>query len=262
MPHHKLIARLLAIGDLTEDSIAKLVRMPHVIRKLGHGDLISHIDRKPACCTVVMSGMLARQELVGERNQISSFYVPGDIPDLQTLQLPHVEHELCSIGSSTIASVPHSHFRLMMESGELTQAFWRETLLQGEIYREWVDNLGSRNAMERVAHLLCELATRLELVGLMEECDQFRLPLRQQNVADAVGLSTVHVNRTLQELRRASLIEWRGETIRLLERAKLEDISDFNADYLRAIGTARNAARPTAREEANLLLGTPRTGVT
>jgi CRP-like cAMP-binding protein len=143
-----------------------------------------------------------------------------------------MDHDLRSVGPSTLAFVSHSFLiDMLVKSPALMQAFWRETLVHAALYREWVGNLGSRQALPRVAHLLCELATRLEIVGLLEK-DSFDLPFTQQDLADACGLSTVHVNRTIQELRRQKLIEWEGRVVRLLQRTELEDLAEFNPDYL------------------------------
>jgi CRP-like cAMP-binding protein len=149
-----------------------------------------------------------------------------------------MDHDLCSVGSTTVAFITHSHLRGMLEeSSGLTNALWRETLIHAAIYREWVENLESRQALPRVAHLLCELAARLEMVGMLDD-DSFSLPFTQQDFADACGLSTVHVNRTIQELRRRDLIEWQGSIVRLLQREELEMIADFNPGYLHALNTS------------------------
>ena len=238
MVHRKLIARLQAVVGLAEQDQAKLVRMPYKLKKLDNGAYLVRQGDRPTHSTVVMSGFLSRQNVVSGRNQISSFYIAGDMPDLHSLHLPVMDHELCSVGSSTVASVPHAYLKEMMhEAPALTQAFWRETLIYAAIYREWVENLGARQALGRIAHLLCELATRLELVGLLDN-GSFHLPLTQANIADACGLSVVHVNRVLQELRRQGLIEWRHQTLQLLDRAALEDVAEFSRDYLHALETA------------------------
>ncbi|MCK1781205.1 Crp/Fnr family transcriptional regulator [Bradyrhizobium sp. 132] len=154
------------------------------------------------------------------------------MPDLPTLHLPIADCDLCSIGNSTIAAVPHSSLREMMtDSLGLTHAFWRETLIQAAIYREWVENLGARQALGRLAHLLCELTTRMEFVGLADN-GSFRIPLTQQGVADACGLSVVHVNRTIQELRALGLSEWENHTVTLLRAQKLQAVAEFSPEYL------------------------------
>jgi CRP-like cAMP-binding protein len=249
MPHRKLIARLQAVVGVSGQDQAKLASMPHSIKTLNDGEYVLHQGDAPARCAVVMTGFLARQKVVSERNQISSFYVPGDMPDLHTLHLPVMDHDLCSVGASTVAFITHSHLREMLEgSPGLTNAFWRETLIHAAIYREWVENLGSRQALPRLAHLLCELAARLEMVGLLDD-DSFRLPFTQQDFADACGLSTVHVNRTIQELRRRDLIAWQGPIARLLQREELEMIADFSPGYLHVLKTS---VAPAAQASGNL----------
>lgn len=162
MPHRKLITRLQSVAGLSQQDQVRLTTMPYKIKTLENGDYLLREGDRPTHSTVVMSGFLSRQRVISDRNQISSFYIPGDMPDLHSLHLPLVDHELCSVGTSTVASVPHAYFRdVMTESPGLTQAFWRETVIHAAIYREWVENLGARRALGRIAHLLCELATRL-----------------------------------------------------------------------------------------------------
>ncbi|MET4219932.1 CRP-like cAMP-binding protein [Bradyrhizobium sp. LB14.3] len=254
MPHQKLIARLRAVVGLSEQDQLRLTRIPYRVKSLGDREYVLRQGDKPGVCIVVMSGLLSRQRVVNARNQISSFYIAGDMPDLPTLHLPVADCDLCSVGSSTIASIPHSYLRkTMTESPALTHAFWRETLIHAAIYREWVENLGSRQALGRVAHLLCELITRMGFVGLADN-GSFRLPLTQQDVADACGLSIVHVNRTIQELRREGLIEWQNQTVTPLRPQKLMDVAEFSAEYLHELN-------PSEGSKLSKVLGTSPPGL-
>jgi CRP-like cAMP-binding protein len=232
MPHKKLLARLQAAQGVSEHDGTTLATMPHQIKTFAPSEYIWHQGDNTARCTVVMSGFLAREKVIAGRNQIFSIYVPGDIPDLHTLHLPVMEHDVCSIGTSTVAIVSHSFLTdVLMKSPALMRAFWRETLTDAAIYRAWVGSLGSLRSLPRLAHLICELAARLEIVGLLKD-DSFELPFTQQNFADACGISVVHVNRTVQALRQEGLIEWEGRVIRLLKRSELEALAEFNPDYL------------------------------
>ncbi|RZN36218.1 Crp/Fnr family transcriptional regulator [Bradyrhizobium sp. Leo121] len=232
MPAQKLIERLQASIGLSEHDRSKLVNMPETVKTFADGEYVLREGERAFHCAVVMNGFLVGQKIVGTRNQILSVYVPGDMPDLHTLHLLRMDHDLCSAGQSTIAFVQHDFLSdLLMNSPTLTRAFWRETLVDAAVCREWVANLGSRDALSRVAHVFCELATRLEVVGLLQE-DQFRLPFNQQNLADICGLSTVHINRTIQELRRGGLIEWKGRVVTLCRRKELELVAEFLPDYL------------------------------
>jgi CRP-like cAMP-binding protein len=258
MPHRKLIARLQAVIGLSEQDRGKLAQIPYKLKALDDGEYLVREGDSPRNSTVVVTGVLSRQRMTSARNQISSFYIPGDMPDLHTLHMPVMDHELCSIGSSTVASVSHTCLREMMRgSPGITQAFWRETLIHAAIYREWIENLGARQALGRIAHLICELAIRLNLVGL---CDNgsFHLPFTQQDVADACGLSVVHVNRTLQELRREGLVKWQNHTLQILDQAKLEIVGEFSHQYLHALESIRSAACNGSAGELGKNLGSAR----
>ena len=243
MPHRKLIARLQAVGGLSERDKLRLARIPYRVKSLADGEYAVREGDKPSSCIVVIDGFLARQRVVNDRNQISSFYLAGDMPDLPTLHLPIADCDLCSMGNSTIAAVAHSSLReIMTESLGLTHAFWRETLIHAAIYREWVENLGARQALGRLAHLVCELTARMEFVGLADK-GSFTIPLTQQDVADACGLSIVHVNRTIQELRALGLIEWEKHTVTLLRAQELQAVAEFSPEYLHEVNPSAGSTR-------------------
>ena len=232
MPSQKLIKRLQAVVGLSEDDRTKLANMPHTVKEFTDGEYIVREGDRASRCVIVMSGFVFRQKIVATRSQILSIYLAGDMPDLLTLYLPLMDHDICSAGPSTIGFVPHTYLNdILINSPPLAHALWRETLVDAAIYREWVASLGSREALSRVGHLICELAARLEVVGLLENAS-FYLPFTQQNIADACGLSVVHVNRTIQELRQRRLIEWERRTLTLLRREELEELADFKPDYL------------------------------
>jgi CRP-like cAMP-binding protein len=189
------------------------------------GDTATH-------CTILLSGFLARHKIIGEREQIICFHVPGDFPDLQTLQLPVLDHNIVSIGTSRVGQVPHAQLQAILDaSPELAHIFWRETLKEAAIFREWVCNVAARDALGCIAHLICEMAIRLGAVGLVNN-GSFQLPFTQEHVANATGISTVHVNRTLGTLRSRNLIAWESRTLTLLDFGELKRIADFNPDYL------------------------------
>ncbi len=250
MPHQKLIARLQGETGISPDDRAQLERLPHIVKTFRKGETVAKVGEKLLNCCVVMSGILYRQRIVAGRNQVTSFYVSGDMPDLQSLHLPVVDRELCSLGASKVALISHSLLkRVLANSAALTHAFWRETVIQAEIHRDWVDNLGSRNALAKVAHLFCEMACRLETVGLCSNAS-FRAPFTQPIIAQACGLSVVHTNRIVQEMRRLGLIEWRGHQIELLRRHKLEELAEFDPSYLRLLKLPK---QPTLRSNPSSL---------
>ena len=231
MPSKILIKRLQAVVGLSDQDRTKLANMPHTVKEFTDGEYIVREGDRASRCAIVMSGFVFRQKVVGARAQILSIYLAGDMPDLHTLQLPVMDHNIRSAGPSTVGFVPHTYLNdILSSSPRLVHALWRETLVDAAIYREWIAGL-ARDARSRVGHLICELAARLEVVGLLEDAS-FYLPFSQQNIADACGLSVVHINRTIQELRQLRLIEWERRTLTLLRRKELEELADFTPEYL------------------------------
>jgi CRP-like cAMP-binding protein len=201
-------------------------------RVLGNRELICCEGDVATHCTIVLSGFVARYKVIGDREQILCFHVPGDFPDLQTLQLRVLDHNIVSIGPSRVGQVSHAQLQAILDaSPKLAHAFWRETLREAAIFREWVCNVAARDALGNIAHLICETATRLDAVGLVEN-DSFQLPFTQQDIANATGMSVVHVNRTLQLLRSRGLITWEARKLELIDFEELKRIADFNPNYL------------------------------
>lgn len=219
-----------AVGLSTADHLA--LHSLHVVeRQLENRELLVGEGDTAAHCTIVLDGFLARSKAMIDREQILSFHISGDFPDLQTIHLRTLDHDVVSIGPSRVGQIAHAELqRVLAESPSLTRVFWRETLIEAAIFREWVCN-AAREALASVSHLLCEFAARLEAVGLVKD-DSFYLPLTQQDVANATGISTVHVNRTLQEMRNRGLISWEARKVRILDPNRLQLVGDFTPDYL------------------------------
>jgi len=232
MLHQKLIYRLRAIASLSASDLNILADMPTTVKSFTDGAYILRDGDKSSHCCLLLEGFLARHKIAGDRSQILSFHVPGDIPDLQTLHLPLMDHDLTSVGRATVAFISHDWFnRTLDQAPSLAHVFWREILIDAAVYREWIANIGARDAIARIAHLICEIEARLAAVGLVSG-NSFNVPFTQRNLADACGLSNVHVNRTLQELRTRGLIAWEGRTVTILKRSDLEFVGDFQTNYL------------------------------
>jgi CRP-like cAMP-binding protein len=143
-----------------------------------------------------------------------------------------MDADLVGLGPTIVGYVAHGQLKQLLEGSiHLTRVFWRETLIDAAISRQWIARLGAQAALPKVAHLICELAARLEVVGLVKS-GRFQMPMTQRHVADACGLSIVHVNRTIQELRGRRLIAWEGSEIELLQPDELRALADFTPDYL------------------------------
>jgi CRP-like cAMP-binding protein len=160
-------------------------------------DLISEGDRALGVLPD-LEGFACRYKLLSDgRRQIMSFQIPGDLCDLPSLFLPVMDHSIGTLTASKVAWIPHEAvLRLLETYPRINQAFWRDSLIDAAIFREWVVNVGQRSAYERAAHLMCEIFIRFKALGLTNG-KSFDLPITQAELADALGLSTVHVNRTL-----------------------------------------------------------------
>ena len=182
---------------------------------------------------MILAGWACRyKQLEDGRRQIVSFFLPGDICDLNIFILREMDHSIGTITSVTVADLSREFFD-EISSGfpRIATAFWWESLVNAAIQREWTMSLGQRTAAERMSHLLCEIFLRLRLAGLTRE-DSCDFPLTQSDLADATGLSKVHVNRTLQELRSAELIVLKGKSLTIPNLERLMNEGLFNANYL------------------------------
>lgn len=204
-----------------------------VQRHLGpRTDLIREGDR-PDGVNLVLSGWACRyKQLEDGRRQIISFFVPGDLCDYPMYLLREMDHSVGTLTPVTFTQIPRAAMEdLTGRHPRIGRALWWETLVCVAIQREWTVSLGQRDAAERIGHLLCELFLRLRCVGLTRD-DSCDLPLTQADLGEAMGLSTVHVNRTLQHLRGAGLIALKGGVLTIPDFRALQDASLFNPNYL------------------------------
>jgi CRP-like cAMP-binding protein len=228
-----LIHKLESILVLSEDEKDVLRNVSGTIKTVGpRQDLVREGDRPSECC-LILEGFAYRYKLTEEgKRQIFSFHIPGDIPDLQSLHIDVMDHSLSSLTTCKAMFISHESVRNLMQGcPRISDAFWRDTLIDAAVFREWILNLGRREAYERMAHLLCEFYVRLKAVGLTngDACD---MPFTQAELADATGLSTVHVNRTLQELRGDGLITLRAGSLSVLDWNRLREAGEFDPTYL------------------------------
>lgn len=203
------------------------------VRRFGPRVDITHEGDRPRDVHLILSGWAYRyKQLEDGRRQIVSFFLPGDMCDLNVFILKEMDHSIGTITSVTLADLSREFFdEISTGYPRIATALWWETLVNAAIQREWIVNLGQRSASERMAHLLCEIFFRLRLAGLTRH-DSCELPLTQADLADATGLSKVHVNRTLQELRSAELIALRDKTLTVPNLERLMSAGLFNANYL------------------------------
>ena len=185
------------------------------------------------CSTLLISGWMARaKQMADGQRQISELHIAGDFLDLHSFTLKTLDHDVITLSPCRVVLVPHDNLRDITERfPHLTRVYWFSTNLDAAMYREWTVSLGRRSALERMAHLFCELLVRLEIVGLADG-QSYEFPLNQQELSECLGLTPVHVNRTLQELRRRGLIVVEARRVTVLERDELEKLAEFDRGYL------------------------------
>lgn len=226
-------SKLEAFTRLSADDKAALVQISRNVRIVdARRDLVCEGD-KPHFVHLVLDGWACRyKQLPDGKRQIVSMFLPGDFCDLNVYILKYIDHSIGAITRLKVATItPDEMSALTAERPRVTQALWWHELVSTAIQREWTLNLGQRSAYERLAHLLVELYIRLETVKRAWDgrCD---FPLTQNDLADATGLTAVHVNRTLQELRRDQLIELDRKQLQILDLERLMEVSMFNPNYL------------------------------
>ncbi|MDB5723190.1 MAG: Crp/Fnr family transcriptional regulator [Alphaproteobacteria bacterium] len=184
-------------------------------------------------CTLLIDGMVCRyRDLADGQRQIMELHVPGDFLDLHSFLLKRLEHNVGTLTPVTYVQVPHDSIRAITEQNpHLTRLLWFSTLLDAAIHREKILSVGRRTALSRIAHLLCELHVRLGLVGLAND-NCYKLPLTQTDLADATGLTSVHVNRMLKRLRDAGIATYRGGEVVIHDWGQLQKVAEFDPAYL------------------------------
>jgi CRP-like cAMP-binding protein len=234
MAVNPLIRKLEQFVRLSPADRAMLVRgSSERVRNFGPRADVSREGDRPRDVHLILSGWACRyKQLEDGRRQVVSFFLPGDMCDLNVFILKEMDHSIGTITPVAIADLSREFFdEVSAGYPRVATALWWETLVNTAIQREWTMNLGQRTASERMAHLLCEIFFRLRLAGFVEgsSCD---FPLTQADLADATGLSKVHVNRTLQELRAAELVALKGKMLTVPSLERLMNAGLFNPNYL------------------------------
>jgi CRP-like cAMP-binding protein len=230
---HPLVRKLQNFTMLPPDELrAVLEAMSNVRAIAAREDIVVQGEQNPSV-KVLLEGFACRYKMLEDgRRQILSLFVPGDMCDLRVFILKRMDHCVSTLTPARFAILsPESILRLTHRYSTLTRALWWTTLVEEAIAREWIVNVGQRTALERTAHLFCELYFRLRAVDLTRGLT-FPVPLTQIELSEALGLSSVHVNRTLQELRRQNLIKLDAGILTILDLEALTEVAFFNPDYL------------------------------
>jgi CRP-like cAMP-binding protein len=230
-----MIRKLDRLGDLSEQDCLAIRSLPFTLGVFPANRVLVREGQYVTRCCLLVSGYAARQKVTKEgKRQIVSFHVPGDILDLQHILLPRADHNVETITQAKVAWIAHDEIRRLAEAHpRVGEALWRDTLIDGAVSREWVVSVGRRDARARIAHMICEFAVRSVAAGVALPTN-FELPMSQDQIADATGLTSVHVNRTLQLLEKQGVIARDRRSYHIADWDRMRAIADFEPDYLHA----------------------------
>lgn len=227
-----LIAKLETRAPISDEDREALYDLYADAREMGARRNIIREGDRPDHVHLMIDGWGARYKLLPDgARQITAFLIPGDFCDLHVTILGEMDHGIATLTKSRVAYIPRGKMDALTERPSLAKAFWWATLVDESVLRNWIVNIGRRDAYEAIGHLICELYVRMKNVGLVEDL-RYDLPLTQEEIGDALGLTAVHVNRVLQRLRSEDLISFRRGSLIIHDYERLEKASGFNANYL------------------------------
>lgn len=241
-PLQLLVRQFDLHSPLSAPARQAILDLPFQLKSHEAGSYLVREGDRPVTCGVLVTGYAYRQKETSDGlRQIVSLHIPGEALDLQQLSLEVADHSVQMLTRGQVAVIEQGHIRrLLSANAEVSNAVFTAVLIEGSIFREWVLNVGRRDARSRMAHLLCEFALRMEKAGLAGG-NGFELPITQEQLADALGLTPVHVNRTLKALEGTGLITRNKRIIAFPSWEQMRDVGDFNQRYLHL--DARQRAR-------------------
>jgi CRP-like cAMP-binding protein len=232
LPGNPLEAKLATVADLGEGDREALAGLCEDAREMRPRRNIIREGDRPEHAHLMISGWAARYKLLPDGSrQITAFLIPGDFCDIHITMLGEMDHSIVTLTEAKVAFIPRKQIEELTNRSKLAKALWWATLVDEAVLRAWVVNVGRRSAYEAVGHLICELYVRMKNVGLASGTS-FELPLTQEELADALGLTPVHVNRVLQRMRTEELISFKRGSLEILDYRRIRDASGFNPNYL------------------------------
>ncbi len=228
-----LITKLEQFTKLSDEDKQALEDAAERVVDYGPKDDIITQGDNPEGVYLLIDGWAGRDKMLreGER-QIMAFLIPGDLCDINIMLLDQMDHSIGALSPCKVLYFPRQRLADLMEnSKQLSRALWWSSLVDEAILREWLVNMGRRSSEKRIAHLICEMLLRSRAVGLTDD-DTFELPLTQEQLGDTLGMSTVHVNRSIQTLRGQNLITSHGRRIVIDDLERLMDYAEFDPVYL------------------------------
>ncbi|PTM40634.1 Crp/Fnr family transcriptional regulator [Bosea sp. 124] len=235
-----LVNALMLRDELSHEERTLIEGMAMRRKIVRKGDELVAQHSQPSESCIVVKGFTAREVLLDDgKRQITALHIPGDFVDLHAFLLKVMDHSVVALTDCEVGYVPHRELlRVIDRSPHLGRLFWLSTVIDGAIQRAWITSSGRRSATAHLGHLICELYLRLSAADLARD-GRFSFPVPQSELADALGFSLVHVNRTLQELRATGFVTWKGSAITITDFDGLAALSQFDPTYLNLIRLPR-----------------------
>ena len=226
------VRKLEGYANLTERDKALLVEVSRRVTIVPDRVDLVRVGKPAPFVHVIVEGFGCRYKVTPDgRRQIFAYLVPGDACDLHTALLKVSDHSIGTLSECSVAQIDRETILDLTENISIAKAFWCSALVDLATLREWITSIGQRQSDVRIAHLFCELHARLKFVGMASD-GEFLLPISQAELADTVGLSIVHVNRSLRTLREKHLVTFRGHHVSVPDIERLRDYSSFDDTYL------------------------------
>jgi len=228
-----LVRRLRKTSGVTDEDIKAIYALPITVRSYSADQAIVREGDHPTASCLIADGFCIRAKSTSSgQRQILSIHIPGEIPDLQSLHLQVMDHDLITLTEARLGFISHSALRsLHRRRPKVAEVFWRDTLIDSSMFREWIVNVGQRPAPSRLLHTMAELRERLKTIGRVEN-DTFEMPLTQEQIGEAMGITAVHVSRVIKQLRADGVVDFQRGRVKVLDEAKFEELADFDNRYL------------------------------
>lgn len=218
---------------LTDAAVDALEDLPYNVARFERGRYLVREGERPGDCFAILDGFIYRSKITSNgARQILALHLRGDLVCAHDRLLGEADHNIQALTDLSVASIPQDAVLAVAEAfPDISRALWRDNLVDAAVSREWLLNVGRRNARERLSHAVCEMALRQEAAGLCSATG-YTWPMTQEELGDALGLTSVHVNRTVRGLRRDGIMKMRGRTLTVMDWESLQAEGDFRPAYL------------------------------
>jgi CRP-like cAMP-binding protein len=228
-----LVRRLRTSTDISEEDVKAIQTLPVMVKDYAAERPVVREGERPADCCLIVDGFCVRSKTIASgRRQILSIHIAAEIPDLMSLFLHVMDHDLSTLTPCTLGFISHQALRHLYRRQPLVgEIFWRDTLIDAAKFREWIVNVGTRPAPARLANVIVELRERLRAMGKVMG-NSFDMPLTQEQIGEALGITAVHANRVIKQLRNDGIVDLTRGRVTVFDERRLVELAEFDNRYL------------------------------